>query len=407
MGYFKDYIKGLSWIGGLRFFTRIIAYLKTIILARILVPEQFGIFGIASLILAFLETLTETGINVFFIQGEGKIKKYVNSAWIVSLVRGLAISLLILLSSSYIANFFNSPESLNIIRLIALVPLIRGFINPAIVILKKDLLFKKEFIFRTSVFLIEGIVVIFLALTLKSAYSLVYGMIVGAFLEVILSFIFIKPLPKFSIEKEEVKKIIGRGKWVTLAQFSNLAFKEGDDVFVGRLLGTYALGIYQMAYKLATLPLTEVGEVVSEVTFPVYSKISGDIKRLKKAYFKVVASVIVLILPIGVILFFYPTQIVLVLLGEKWIGVANILKTLSLFGVLRAVDYTSLSLFLSIKKQEYVAVKNTVSFLIMIVLIIPLIFKYGLVGAAYSAFAGLLFSLPFTVYFLFKVFKSK
>ena len=294
-----------------------------------------------------------------------------------------------------------------IIRLIALVPLIRGFINPAIVILKKDLLFKKEFIFRTSVFLIEGIVVIFLALTLKSAYSLVYGMIVGAFLEVILSFIFIKPLPKFSIEKEKVKKIIGRGKWVTLAQFSNLAFKEGDDVFVGRLLGTYALGIYQMAYKLATLPLTEVGEVVSEVTFPVYSKISGDIKRLKKAYFKVVASVIVLILPIGVILFFYPTQIVLVLLGEKWIGVANILKTLSLFGVLRAVDYTSLSLFLSIKKQEYVAVKNTVSFLIMIVLIIPLIFKYGLVGAAYSAFAGLLFSLPFTVYFLFKVFKSK
>ena len=407
MGYFKDYIKGLSWIGGLRFFTRIIAYLKTIILARILVPEQFGIFGIASLILAFLETLTETGINVFFIQGEGKIKKYVNSAWIVSLVRGLAISLLILLSSSYIANFFNSPESLNIIRLIALVPLIRGFINPAIVILKKDLLFKKEFIFRTSVFLIEGIVVVILALTLKSAYSLVYGMIIGAFLEVILSFIFIKPLPKFSIEKEKVKKIIGRGKWVTLAQFSNLAFKEGDDVFVGRLLDTYALGIYQMAYKLATLPLTEVGEVVSEVTFPVYSKISGDIKRLKKAYFKVVASVIVLILPIGVILFFYPTQIVLVLLGEKWIGVANILKTLSLFGVLRAVDYTSLSLFLSIKKQEYVAVKNTVSFLIMIVLIIPLIFKYGLVGAAYSAFAGLLFSLPFTVYFLFKVFKSK
>ena len=78
-----------------------------------------------------------------------------------------------------------------------------------------------------------------------------------------------------------------------------------------------------------------------------------------------------------------------------------------MFGVLRAVDYTSLSLFLSIKKQEYVAVKNTVSFLIMIVLIFPLIFKYGLVGAAYSAFAGLLFSLPFTVYFLFKVFKSK
>ena len=88
MGYLKDTIKGLSWMTALRAVTRGLAVVKIAILARILLPSQFGNYGIALLVLGFLEVLTETGINVFLIQEKDDPQKYLNSAWVVSIARG-------------------------------------------------------------------------------------------------------------------------------------------------------------------------------------------------------------------------------------------------------------------------------------------------------------------------------
>src|SRR3989344_8426054 len=127
MGYTKDTIKGISWIGVLRFSTRGVSFFRTVVLARLLSPIQFGVFGIAILITALLEVLTETAVNVFLIQEKEDIEKYINSAWVISILRGILISILILLSSKFVSDFFHSPESLFLLQLISLVPLIRGF----------------------------------------------------------------------------------------------------------------------------------------------------------------------------------------------------------------------------------------------------------------------------------------
>ena len=145
MGYLRNTIKGVSWIATLRIATRIITLLRTVLLARLLVPSQFGVFGIASLILAFFEVLTETGVNVFLIQQKKDIKEYIDSAWIVSIIRGAVLSLSIVLLAPFIASFFSSQESHGVILFIAIIPFIRGFINPAIITLQKDLQFHKEF----------------------------------------------------------------------------------------------------------------------------------------------------------------------------------------------------------------------------------------------------------------------
>ena len=80
MGYTNKAIKGISWMSAFRGITRIMAFAKIAVLARVLTPSQFGVFGIASLVLVFLEVLTETGINVFLIQSQKDINKYINSA---------------------------------------------------------------------------------------------------------------------------------------------------------------------------------------------------------------------------------------------------------------------------------------------------------------------------------------
>lgn len=405
MGYFKDTLKGLSWMGGLRGTTRALAFIKILILARILSPSEFGLFGIAVLFLSLLEIISETGVNIFLIQEEDDIDSFIDTAWIVSIVRGILIALVLFCFSPAISRFFNSPQSLNVLLLISLAPLIRGFINPSVVKLQKNLLFAKEFIFRFLIYFLDASVAIIVALITHSAISLVYGLLAGALFEVCASHLFIKPGPKLRFVKDKLKLIIKRGKWVTFAGTFNYLFENIDDAVVGRLLNTAYLGTYQMAYKVSSLPMTEVSDVIQKVTFPVYTKIAEDKERLKKAFIKSLFATILLVLPIGLILFFFSREAVLILLGPKWLSVVPVIKVLSFFGVVRSITETTYPLFLSLKKQNYVSAITLFSILGLAITIFPLVKNFDIVGAGISSLIGSLFAIPITVYFLNKVFK--
>lgn len=394
-------------MGALRISTRAVAFIKLAILARLLTPEQFGIFAIASLAMALLEILTETGINVFFIQGEGKIKDYIDTSWVVSIVRGIIITAILLLASRYIAYFLNSPESYGLLKLISIVPLLRGFINPAIVKYQKNLEFNKEFIFRFVIFTFDAVVAIFLAQITKSASSLVWGLIVGAIIEIILSFTLVRPRPKFAFDFTKIKKVISRGKWITVFGIFNYSFENGDDIVVGKIMNTSSLGIYQVAYKISSLPITEIADVIGKVTFPVFVDISSDIVRLKKAFIKTILFVSTVVTVVGLVLFIFPREVILLVLGDQWLAAVPALRVLSILGVIRAILTVPNAVFLAFKKQEYVSTITFVSLLILAITVVPLVLKYGIVGAAFSATFSAAVSLPFSAYFMYKAFKSQ
>ncbi len=404
MGYFKDTIKGVSWMGALRGATRVVAFLKIAILARLLTPTQFGVFGIGLLVLSFLEIMTDTGVNVFLIQENAELSKYLNTAWVVSIARGALISLFILLSAPLVSAFFNSPESYRVLMLTSLIPLVRGFINPAVVRFQKELLFAKEFSFRFLIFAIDGAVAILAAFITHSAISLIYGLLAGSIFEMLFSQVFIKPRPAFAFDSGKAKEIVGRGKWVTAAGIFNYLYENGDNVVVGRILDAASLGLYQTAYRISSLPITEIADVVSRVTFPVYVKISGDMARLKKAYIKTLAAITLAVLPIGVILLFFTEPVVQIVLGDKWLGTVGVIKVLSFLGVIRAITMTANPLFLSVKKQEYVMSVTLVGILGLAITIVPLVRSYGIVGAGFSAIIGALTTVPVTFYFVYKFF---
>lgn len=403
MGYLKDTIKGVTWVGAFRGFTRVIAFAKTAILARILIPAQFGLFGITTLVLAFLEILVETGINVFLIQEKDNIDEYINTAWVVSIIRGVVISLIIFLAAKPVSIFFKSPGSQNLLYFMALVPLIRGLINPSVVKFQKELRFNKEFWFKSTIFLFDAGVTVIFVLTVRSAIGLVWGLIAGAILEVVLSFIYIRPIPKLSFETVKMKRIISRGKWITGAGIFQYLFRQGDDAVVGRIMGASSLGLYQVAYKISSLPISEVADVIARVTFPVYMKISKDKKRFRNAFYKTIFVVSVLVIPFGLVIFFFSREIILVILGDKWLEAVPVLKVLSIYGVIRAIINPSLTVFLAVKKQELVTFITFISVLGLAVSIIPLVIKFGMVGAGISTIVGSLASLPFVIYYSWKV----
>lgn len=384
---------------------RVLGIVRLGIIAHMLTPFGLGVFGVAAITLALIEILTETGINVFLIQRKDDADKYLNTAWVISVFRGVFISLLIFSFTPLISAFFNSPESRNLLYLVSLVPLLRGFINPAIVKFQKNLLFNKEFTYKLLIYIVDSVIAVVGVFITKSPIGLVYGLVAGALFEIIYTFAVARPTPKFRFDITHAKKIIGQGKWVTLFGIFDYLFTQADNIIVGKVLGVAPLGIYQNAYKISTSPLTEVGDVFFRVTFPVFTKISGESERLKRAFLKNTIVNALLMIPFGIMIFIFAELIVKYLFGPGWEGAVPVVKLLSVLGIVRGIAGSTNSLLVARERQKYSAISTMVSTAVMLSSIIPLIRIYGVLGAGMAAILGTIVSLPFTIFFIIKTLK--
>ncbi len=240
-----------------------------------------------------------------------------------------------------------------------------------------------------------------------SVYSLVWGMLVSSLFEVILSLVFIKPLPKIAIDKGYFKEIFHKGSWVTAYTIFNYIAENADNAVVGRVMGASSLGFYQMAYKISILPITEISDVISSVVFPVYTKITGEVERLRAAFLKTIISVFVLSFLVGSIIFLFPEKIVDILLGSKWISIIPVLKVLLIYGVLRTIAGPASALFLSLGKQKYVSAMIFVRFIVLVIAIYPLVKMFGLIGAGYAQVIAVTIEAPFLLYFSYYLLSKK
>jgi O-antigen/teichoic acid export membrane protein len=197
--------------------------------------------------------------------------------------------------------------------------------------------------------------------------------------------------------------VVNRGKWVTMAGFFNYVYENVDDATVGKLLSTTHLGYYQMAYRIFSLPVSEVSDVVNRVVFPVFVKISDDRVRLKRAYLKSLVFASFLVLPLSVILLSFPDLIVKIVLGESWLPIVPLIRIMAFFGVTRFIAKSSFSLFLAVKKQEYVTATTLIGLVSMVITIIPFVKMWGIVGAGLSALVGSIVTIPVVWYYFRKI----
>lgn len=395
--------KSLGWMGGLRIVIRILTFFRLGVLARILTPFEFGLFAVATMALGLVETLTETGVNVFFIQKEGRVKDYINSAFVVSIIRGVIIAVILCLLAQPLAIFFNSPESTRLIYYIAVIALVRGFINPAIVKFQENLQFNREFALRVLTTLVDVGVSIGVSLATRSAIGLVAGMGAAALIEVLFSQMFINPKPKLAFDKPQVSHIIKRGKWVTLAGVFQYLFTNLDNLVVGKLLGLGALGLYQNAYKIASVPITEISDVFGKVSFAHYAQLTDNKLKLREEFGKFTLLLTLTSLVFAGVIFFFTKPTVLILLGANWLSIVPTLKILSLFGLVRSLQGAYPPLFLALRRQELVTYMTLMSFLGLAILIIPFVEAWGIVGAGYAVVSSTLLVWPYILYVFSKL----
>jgi O-antigen/teichoic acid export membrane protein len=350
-------------MGGLRVFTRAAALVKIAILARILTPYDFGLFGIAALALSFFETLTETGVNQAVIHSDRKTEELVDSAWVVAIVRGFLISILILTAARPISNFFRDSGVLPLVWLAAAVPLVKGFINPMVVKFLKELEFGNELKFRSALVLVDAAAAVTAAFVFKSAAALVLALLVTGLVEVLMSFYWFKIWPRLRLQRRYLREILGYGKWMTLSGVLSWAAGEIDDLVAGRWFGTGTLGIYQQAYKISTLPVTEISGTVNQVAFPVLAKVRADKNRFWRIFKASVGGIGVIGVIGGAILWFFPESVVMLLLGKQWLGSAPLIRYLAVFGVIRNLESGLQPTFLALGRPQTAAWGNAIKVL--------------------------------------------
>jgi O-antigen/teichoic acid export membrane protein len=295
----KKAIRGGLWVFALRTAQQVLTFVRLIILARILAPTDFGLMGIAAVTMAALDVFSETGFQAALVQKKGDIRRYLDTVWTVSVARGLTLFAIIYISAPYVAAFFMAPKAEAIIRVISLSPLLSAFTNIGIVYFQKDLEFDRQFRYQLAGTTSDFAVSIGLALMTHSVWALVFGLLAGNIARLIASYVLHPYRPKLNLDMKAASELFGFGKWVLGSGVLIFLITQGDNIVVGRLLGVAALGLYQMAYLISNAPATEITQVISQVTFPAYSKIQDNLVRLRQAYLEVLKTTALAAFPLA------------------------------------------------------------------------------------------------------------
>lgn len=389
---FQRVVRGGVWVFALRIVGRIFDLIRIIILARILVPHDFGLIGIALLIIASLETFSRTGFQQALIQKKNNIESYLDAAWTVLVLRGFILFVILYLSAPYVALFFKSPGAKIVIQVIGISILLQAFHNIGVIYFQKELEFNKQFIYQLSGTLADFIVAISCALILKNAWALVFGLLARDFVRFIVSYLIHPYRPVFRLNLEKIKELFGFGKWILGSSILIFLVTQGGDILVGRLLGVTMLGFYQMAYKISNMPATEITHVISQVAFPAYSKLQDNMPRLREAYLKVLQFTAFLSFPIAGLIFVLAPDFTKIFLGEKWMPMVQAMQVLALSGLVRSITATAGSIFHAVGRPKIDTRWQVVRLSVLAALIYLFIIKWGILGASIAVFLSLFVS---------------
>lgn len=375
-------VRGSFWVFFLRIVQQIFGLTRLLILARILAPHDFGLMGIALLTMSTLETFSQTGFQVALIQKKRDITSYLDAAWTVLILRGIVIFGILYFTAPFVASFFNTPEAKSIIQVIGFSVLFQAFNNIGIIYFQKELEFNKEFIYQFTGTLADFIVSISAVLILKNVWALVFGILAGKIVRCFVSYLCHPYRPRLSRDLEKAKELFGFGKWVLGSSIFTFLLVQGDDILVGKVLGASALGFYQMAYKISNMPATEISHLIAKVTFPVYSKIQGNLQKLRELYLNVLQLTTFLSIPIAGIIFLFAHDFTIIFLGEKWLPMVSVMQVLAIYGALRAIGATTGVVFLAVGQPEISTKIKFAQLIVMSVLIYPFTIHWGILGTS-------------------------
>jgi len=341
---------GAGWTIALRLGDRLIGLVSTLILARLLVPTDFGIVAMGSTIAAVLDAVTAFGFEWALIQRRTQERRHLDTAWTLNVLIGLVNAAVLCLLIPVAISFFSEPRVADVLLVFALISAIGGLRNIGMVRFEQDLEFGPIFRVAMGARLVGFAVTIALALAYQSYWALLAGSVAGKLVDLALSYIVHTYRPRMSLSTW--RELFGFSKWLLANNVLFFLSNRGTDFIVGNRAGAAALGTFNISYDLANMPTTELVQPIMRAAFPGYSQIADERVLLGQTYLRLFGLVALFTLPAAVGILCLSTRIVDVLLGPSWVAAVPLMQALAVFGGLRALQGTTNSVYLALGKPQ-------------------------------------------------------
>lgn len=316
VNYKSALIKGAFWTVGARWSIKGIGFLNTAIMARLLVPADYGIVAMAMLVVGLIQAIVDFGASTALLRKGTLDTDYIDSAWTLCLLQSVGIGVLVLAVSPLATLYFEEPRVQGILWAMAVCVPLNAASNIGLALAQKDLQFSLDFRVSVASRLLSVAVTLVAGFLLRDFRALVIGICSNYVAQFVLSYVMHPYRPRWNIRRiPEIWKVT---KWLLLAGVGAFLMRKSDEVIAARIGGAHDYGIYNVGADLGSLPIGELGPAMLRAFLPVLSSIKDDAERTSRAVLKIFAAANSITLPIGSGVAAIAEPMTLVILGPKW-----------------------------------------------------------------------------------------
>ena len=320
----------------MRWFDRAVGVISTLILARILVPDDFGIIAMASVIVVFVDTLLDMGINVALIQRKDPTQEYYDSAWTLRILQASGVAIILGICAPFAADYYHDERVTDVIRLMALSIVIASFENVGVVNFQKELNFTADVKFVFFKRMVSFIATVSMTLLLESYWGMVLGTLCARTAGTLRSY-WIHPMrPSFCIK--EIRNIFGISQWLLVKNISQYLDRTTHIFVVGGMGNTSVTGGYTLASEISDIPGTDLLAPINRVLFPAFAQARDNLAELRRLLISAQGIQVMITFPACVGFVMTAREFVPVALGEKWIFIVPFIQILALSNIIQSIS---------------------------------------------------------------------
>ncbi len=344
-------IQGTAWRYASYFGGKLMIFLSTFVLARLLSVEDFGVVGYALASIAFLDIASDLGMAeaVVFHKKDNRTN---STAFWVSLSIGFFLYALSWFLAPYLALYFKDERVIPVFRAITLTFPVTALSSTHEALLRKELSFGKTALPEFLRAFTKGIVSVALAFLGYGAWSLVWGQVGGTMVASIILWIITPWRPAFEFDFPKAKTLIAYGLKYIGTDILSVLLLNLDYLLVGRYLGAAALGIYTLAYRVPELLILQFARILSKVTFPIYTQMREEPSGLARGFGKATGYVSLITIPMGLGLMLVARPFTLLFLSEKWIDAIPVMQGIAVYCLFLSLIHNTSSVYKALGKFD-------------------------------------------------------
>jgi lipopolysaccharide exporter len=380
--------RGAGWAIGWRLSRRILGFINTLILARLLVPDDFGLVALATGFSQGIMAFSTLGIEEAVIRQKSAGRDIYDTAFTINLIRGLITAAIVAACAWPVAIFFKDPRLMPVLLALAACGMITSFENIGIIEFRRDFAFEREFKLLLLPRLAAIVVTVGVALAWRTHWALVAGIATAQALTTAMGYVMHPYRPRIGLTAW--RQLAGFSVWSWGISVAIMLRDRVDGFVIGRLLGLAEVGVYSVGAEFGIMPTYELAAPLSAACFSGFAAAERSGTEISAIYLRILATVSLVVLPVGAGVSLVAGPMVLLAFGPRWAEAADVVRILGIAGASVVLGTVSFALMSARGMLAPGFAINTMSLVLRTVSAVVLVTLYGLTGAAMAYALSLL-----------------